>query len=287
MTKKLAHNYLHLDTQVPKGTISSVWDSHNVIETLMIMTNHRIAKFLYKNQSENRPIYRIHIGRKSASSDLANLDNIPDNLATIVKQLQTESAEYIFNPKDGDDVKNKYYHDGLQLNFYTHFTSPLRRLVDLYIHDRLDENSSISLLSSEDLERINTFNKQTKRLERDISWLKLVYSQDISKQKHDGYIIKIGKQRNKLFLTIYLSDLKVIIDYYPISEELEDLITYSINDTHNKVVLFNGSNDHTVELSLYQKLNIQIFSHPKHINFRQKLSLKIAELDKLFSHNIK
>ena len=96
--------------------------SHKVIEKMMVLVNHLVVK---KLKDSGKPfIIRKHT---SNTIDVMKVPNIFKNIYNI---YNSSSAEYSLFDKN---VK----HYGLGIDEYTHFTSPLRRLVDLVNHQIL------------------------------------------------------------------------------------------------------------------------------------------------------
>ncbi|MEN3044318.1 MAG: ribonuclease R family protein [Candidatus Hydrothermales bacterium] len=134
--------------------------THSLIEECMIMANLAVAKFFH--QKKLPLIYRIH-----ESPDRKKLLDLKKSLSTILKD---EKYKKIFEKEEFDirsildiidavkgnkeeiivikkilkAMKQARYslknigHFGLKLPFYTHFTSPIRRLADLTNHNLLN-----------------------------------------------------------------------------------------------------------------------------------------------------
>jgi exoribonuclease R len=106
--------------------IESISDSHEVVELYMIFLNQYIASFL----KDDKIIYR--------------------------NQSPQQFAEYSFENKG---------HFSLKLDTYTHFTSPIRRYVDQYVHsvliNKLFEKVDIPTVS---MDSINLYERQLKKV---------------------------------------------------------------------------------------------------------------------------
>lgn len=166
--KKKRYEAGYIDLNIPdaeiveddKGNIIDVKKldrnpAHELIEFFMISANHVVAHFINKKQTES--IYRIHDSLKQDS--MAELQDKLRGLGykkkiknkITAKELQ-EILAY-FRDTEQDYAANLFIlrsmnravystsdtgHFGLALDYYTHFTSPIRRYPDLIIHRILD-----------------------------------------------------------------------------------------------------------------------------------------------------
>jgi len=135
-------------------------DTHKLVEEFMLLANREVAKFVFdsikkKGARDTGAIYRTH--------DVPDKDKIK-NLATFVKALGYElrtNKEGSVTARDLNDLLEQIQntpheslirtaairsmqkavysthnvgHFGLAFEFYTHFTSPIRRYPDLLVH---------------------------------------------------------------------------------------------------------------------------------------------------------
>ncbi|CUV08067.1 unnamed protein product [Cryptosporidium hominis] len=139
--------------------------SHSLIEELMLLANRVTAEFTVKNRPESGCIIRIHDeiantklyqlitylrkhGFKHIFEDNINRENIVNGLyklykdygplyyCTVSEMLRDifSRARYMVYNKDARDSNVSTNHFALNMNLYTHFTSPIRRAADILVH---------------------------------------------------------------------------------------------------------------------------------------------------------
>lgn len=63
-------------------------------------------------------------------------------------------------------------HFALGLQFYTHFTSPMRRMADIVVHETLNKiisKQEITDIPTDEIDKINNGRRSTKRLKKDLN----------------------------------------------------------------------------------------------------------------------
>lgn len=132
-------------------------DAHKMIEEFMLLANRTVAEFVHKMKGEKQPktfVYRVHEPPSEEKLKLFNLFAARFGLSiqtTSQKSIST-SFNNLLNDVEGKPEQNivqnmavrsmmkAYYstkktsHYGLAFDFYTHFTSPIRRYPDLMAH---------------------------------------------------------------------------------------------------------------------------------------------------------
>lgn len=139
-------------------------DTHLLVEDFMLLANRRVARYIAtKNKGKPVPfVYRIHdLPDLERLMDLAlfmydfdvKLDlSTPDNIAKSFNMLSEKSKtedKYkllmqlaIRTMSKAEYSTNNIGHYGLHFDYYTHFTSPIRRYSDVLVHRILEQNLS-------------------------------------------------------------------------------------------------------------------------------------------------
>lgn len=145
-----------------KGTPVRVYkkerlDTHKLVEEFMLLANREVAEFFFKAQNKNKLplsfLYRIH--DKPDAEKLSNLSiflralgyelNIKDgitskDISAILKKIEGKAEESLVKIAAIRAMSKAIYstgnigHFGLAFQYYTHFTSPIRRYPDLLVH---------------------------------------------------------------------------------------------------------------------------------------------------------
>ncbi len=174
--------------------------ANRMIEEFMLAANETVAEHFYWMQYPF--LYRVH--EKPDPEKMMDLkaylmnfgihlkgsaDNInPKTLADIIAQIEDEPYEAVVNRVMLRTMKKAYYstecdgHFGLAFRYYCHFTSPIRRYPDLFIH-RVIKKSISGRMTEGKLEkyRADALNaadissrteRQAQELEREVDKLK-------------------------------------------------------------------------------------------------------------------
>jgi hypothetical protein len=177
-------------------------------------------------------------------------------------------------------------HDGLGVGAYTHFTSPIRRYVDIIIHrmvkSTLDNSYDWYCKETIDclIERSNEINRLTKKADRDFKRLDMIY--DIE-SKYDtqemesfsGTIVgfDIGDD------DYYILNIRVWIEKYQTIEKItipSVLTILSIIQEDDGITILHD-NGQEINLHLYQDIVVSIVPYSKEIIFSKKLRLSMIE----------
>lgn len=169
-------------------TIKSSKDSHKLIEEFMLLANKKVAEFIGKpRKNHNVPfsVYRIHDLPDPAKIDQLKvfLDKFHLTLNSFEPKYIAKNLNLLFKKIKGSaesgfiqslairtmakavyDVEN-IGHYGLSFEYYSHFTSPIRRYADLLIHRILVEELTTKkhIMSKEKLQGICKHISKTER----------------------------------------------------------------------------------------------------------------------------
>lgn len=134
-------------------------DSNKMIEEFMLLANRTVAEFVGKSKTPKTFVYRIHdlpneekmenfaafirrFGYKLKTS--GNNTEISKSINTLLDDVQGKPEENLIETVAIRAMAKAIYstenkgHYGLAFDFYTHFTSPIRRYPDMMVHRLLE-----------------------------------------------------------------------------------------------------------------------------------------------------
>lgn len=193
--------------------------AHRLIEEMMLSANVAVAKFFATK--EIPAIYRVH--EEPASEKIEVLQRYMHNMGSenkstggkLQKRLTRMLQEFEGKPEaqiihiltlrsmtQAKYTHNNLGHFGLGFDFYTHFTSPIRRYPDLIVHRLIKKlimpNSNYRLLPEEDLATAGTWLSATEqksaKAERQIQAIKKArFMQKMVGDVFEGIISSVTK----------------------------------------------------------------------------------------------
>ncbi|XP_069480367.1 DIS3-like exonuclease 1 isoform X2 [Ambystoma mexicanum] len=144
----------NIDDLVPRQPL----EVHETIAECMILANHWVAKKIWQN-FPHQALLRLHpppcqdffealrecarakgfnIDTRSNKALADSLDNANDPADPLVNKLLRSMATQAMSVAEyfstGSCTEDQFYHYGLALDKYTHFTSPIRRYADIVVH---------------------------------------------------------------------------------------------------------------------------------------------------------
>ena len=129
-------------------------DANKLIEEFMLLANRSVAEFIGKQSTKKTFIYRVH--DEPDDEKIAALQNIirqfgykidtrdrkttSNSLNTLLKDVQGKKEQNLVDTLTIRSMSKALYttqnigHYGLAFDYYTHFTSPIRRYPDVMVH---------------------------------------------------------------------------------------------------------------------------------------------------------
>eukprot|EP01130_Rhizamoeba_saxonica_P015586 TRINITY_DN7040_c0_g1_i6.p1 TRINITY_DN7040_c0_g1~~TRINITY_DN7040_c0_g1_i6.p1 ORF type:complete len:657 (-),score=159.72 TRINITY_DN7040_c0_g1_i6:617-2587(-) len=269
-----------------------------LIAEFMIFANVSVAKKIYQHFPDSAILRRHPYPREDRFDDLKdaaytkNIDidvssnltlsksirmckrNFAPNERKMLSQLATRAMQEAKYISSGMFETHEYYHYGLAVPYYTHFTSPIRRYADVIVHRQLlraVENERDEVLGVNKLEDITTHlnkrNRDAKMVQRDCVKLfqalllknKTVISDAIvSKIRANGFLVKIPKY--DIDGSVYLSDFDGNIrlpDDCLSNYGIESPVTnFEYIENQNKMIIY--TEEKALDVNLLDHLTVKI-----------------------------
>lgn len=143
-------------------------DANKLIEEFMLLANRKVSEFIGKQSPKKTFVYRVHdepndeklaslqtiIGRFGYKLDLRDRKSTTSSLNTLLKDVQGKKEQNLVDTLAIRSMSKAEYtthnigHYGLAFDYYSHFTSPIRRYPDVMAHrllqHYLDGGKSVS-----------------------------------------------------------------------------------------------------------------------------------------------
>ena len=157
------------DNNEPTGVyFKTSKDANKLIEEFMLLANKKVAEFIGKQTPKKTFVYRIHdepndeklaalqniAGRFGYKMNLKDRKSVTTSLNTLLSDVSGKKEQNLIDTLAIRTMSKVVYstdnigHYGLAFDYYTHFTSPIRRYPDVMVHrllqHYLDGGKSVS-----------------------------------------------------------------------------------------------------------------------------------------------
>lgn len=266
--------------------------THSLIEECMILANRIVAKYFSKKGIPF--IYRIHeepdpLKLKELSLNLKNILKdkkiitiiekgeklTPKDLSQIIDYVRGKKEEYIVIKMILRAMKQARYsienigHYGLSLFHYTHFTSPIRRLVDLTVHHLLNFLFSGNLKiypKEEELDKIAKRASETERIAQKAEWdivdMKILeYLKEKLGEEAEGIVVNITESGLWVFVPDFFFEGFVSFETFRFPYRFDSDKKYILIKKRKKIEIGSRIKVKIERIDIYSKMLFLVLAH--------------------------
>jgi exoribonuclease R len=230
-------------------------DANKLIEEFMLLANKKVAEFIGKQNPKKTFVYRVHdepddsklaalqnvVGRFGYKLNFKDRKSVASSLNNLLSEVVGKKEQNLVDTLTIRTMSKAEYtthnigHYGLAFDYYTHFTSPIRRYPDVMVHRLLQHYLDGGKSLSEDIyedkcnHSSNMENLATKAERDSIKYMQIRFMEDHKNENFVGVIsgvtdwgIYVEIIQNKCEGMVSVRDMKD--DHYAFDEDHYALI---------------------------------------------------------------
>ena len=230
-------------------------DANKLIEEFMLLANRKVSEFVSKMKPSKTFVYRVHdepdesklaalqgvVARFGHKLNFKSRDSISSSLNKLLEDVQGQKEQNLVDTLAIRTMAKAEYtthnigHYGLAFDYYSHFTSPIRRYPDVMAHRLLqryldgEKSANEEIYEEKCMHSSNMENLATKAERDSIKYMQIKFMQDHKDEEFVGVIsgvtdwgIYVEIISNKCEGMVRIRDIKD--DYYEFDQEQFALI---------------------------------------------------------------
>lgn len=199
------------------------FDTHKLVEICMISANVAVAKKLDE-------LGQMLICREHKKATFVPKMDIDENVLEKIQFYNSMKAKYVFG---------RSAHETIGQELYTHFTSPIRRYIDVVIHRLLFDSlcgsaKCANYIDHAFLTRINVIHEQIQKANRKshiLSTLYDLYIQNKLSSYVTGRVVGIGQNFVRVAIDDYDIDIKCQVFPFEIKDRVDGFVSTTTDET--------------------------------------------------------